>query len=461
MKRWIVGAVVVLFGLLVVGWILGCAFLSATHPVVAFDATELERGLRPMPQGFAWGTATSAHQIEGGTSNDWTRFEALPGRIANGDRSTVASDHWNRMASDVALMKSIHANAYRFSIEWSRLEPIDGSWDETAWAKYGELLRLLRAEGVRPMVTLWHFTLPTWLADRGGVVAPDFPERFGRFAGEAARRFGSDVDLWCTLNEPNVVMYLGYLSGEFPPEKKDPALAGKAFSGMLRAHARAARAIRANDPHAQIGLAVNVADFQPRSRWSLPDWLLTRAATAAYDWAFGDSVQAGRIRLDMPGLLRMDEALPELQGSIDYFGLNYYTRYLVSLSPGAPGFVETEPGPLPKSDMGDEIYPEGLLTALREASRRYGLPIYITENGMADARDDRRAAHLRGHVFAVQKAMAEGIPVRGYFYWSLMDNFEWKKGYGMRFGLFRTDFATQERTPTAGAKAFADLAPVE
>ena len=461
MKRVVSRALIVLVGVLVIGWTLGCLWFPSRYPLTSLDAAELSKGPAPLPKGFVWGTATAAHQIEGGTNNDWTRFEAQPGTIVHGDRSTVAADHWNRMASDVALMKSIRANAYRFSIEWSRLEPVEGTWDEAAWAKYGELLALLKAEGIRPMVTLWHFTLPTWLADRGGVVAVDFPDRFGRFAGEAARRFGGDVDLWCTLNEPNVVMYLGYLTGEFPPAKKDPVLAGKAFAGMLRGHARAAAAIRAADPKAAIGIAANVADFQPASRWRIPDWILSRAATAAYDWAFCDSIMAGRIRISMPGLGRTDEPLPELKGTMDYFGLNYYTRYLVSLAPGAPGLVLTAPGPLPKSDMGDEMYPEGLLTVLRGASRRYGLPIYITENGMADAQDDRRAAHLRSHVLAVQKAMAEGIPVKGYFYWSLMDNFEWRKGYSMRFGLFRTDFATQERTPTSGAAVFASLAPVE
>jgi beta-glucosidase len=460
-KRLVVRLLVVALLVVAVGWFAGCWWFASRNPVPVLTLAEIRKGPTPLPPGFSWGTATSAHQIEGGTNNDWTRFEALPGKIANGDRSAAASDHWNRMASDVALMKSIGANAYRFSVEWSRLEPVEGTWNEEAFLKYKELLSLLKDAGIRPMVTLLHFTLPIWIADRGGVTAPDFPERFGRFSGEVARRFGKDVDLWCTINEPNVVLYLGYLTGDFPPEHQDPALAVKSFAGMLRAHARAAAAIRANDREAQIGVAMNLVHFEPASRWNLVDWTLARAATQAYDWAFGDSIHAGRIRMAMPGLPRMDEPLPELLGTTDYFGVNYYTRQLVSLSLGAPGFVRSGPGKLPTSDMGDEMYPEGLLGVLRGASRRYGLPIYITENGMADAKDDRRAAHLRGHVLAVEKAMSEGIPVRGFFYWSLMDNFEWKKGYGMRFGLFRTDFATQERTPTSGAEVFARLAPSE
>ena len=190
-----------ILGVLVVAWVGACAYLAMTHPRVTFTAEELARPASPLPKGFLWGTATSSHQLEGGNTNDWTRFEAQPGTIERGETSAVSADHWNRMAEDVALMKAIRANAYRFSIEWSRLESREGAWNEEDWARYSELVRLLREAKITPAVTLLHFALPLWMADRGGVTAPDFPERFGRFASEAGRRLGPGVDLWITLNE--------------------------------------------------------------------------------------------------------------------------------------------------------------------------------------------------------------------------------------------------------------------
>ena len=240
-----------------------------THPRVTFTAEELARPAAPLPKGFLWGTATAAHQIEGGNTNDWTRFEAQPGAIERGETSAVSADHWNRMAEDVALMKAIRANAYRFSIEWSRLEPQEGAWNEEAWARYGDLVRQLREAGITPAVTLLHFTLPLWMADRGGVAAPDFPDRFARFAAEAGRRLGPGVDLWITLNEPNVQMYMGYVLGAWPPQKKSPPEAVRAFAGLLRGHAAAAAALRAADPGARIGVANNVMLLEPKSRLML------------------------------------------------------------------------------------------------------------------------------------------------------------------------------------------------
>jgi beta-glucosidase len=450
-------------GLVVLGlaalWLLACGYFSLTAGRERFAASDLARPLPAWPAGFLWGTATAAHQIEGGNRNDWSRFEEQEGRIAHGERSGLAVDHWNRMGEDVALMKDLKANAYRFSVEWSRVEPVEGHWDDAAFARYGELLGMLRAAHITPMVTLLHFTLPQWLADRGGVRASDFPVRFALFAGEAARRLGPEVDLWCVLNEPNVQMYLGYVEGIWPPGHKSPAEAAEAFAGLLRAHALAAQAIRRNDSGAQIGVAQNLILFEPASRLSLPDWLAARGAAFAFDWAFYDSVQAGRIKLSAPGFPTLDEPLPALLGSVDYFGANYYRRDLVRFAPSAPGVVQILPGPGTRNDLGWEIYPEGLLRLLRQAFARYHLPIYVTENGIADARGDARPAYLRSHAYALSRALAEGIPVKGYFHWTLMDNFEWAEGFSPRFGLYRTEANTRNRIPTPGAGAFAELAP--
>jgi beta-glucosidase len=440
-------------------WLLACGYFSLADGREHFSAEDLARPLPAWPAGFLWGTATAAHQVEGGNRNDWSRFEEQEGRIAHGDKSGLAVDHWNRMGEDVALMKDLRANAYRFSIEWSRVEPVEGLWDDAAFARYDELLGLLRESRITPMATLLHFSLPQWLADRGGVRAPDFPARFAHFASEAARRLGPKVDLWCVINEPNVQMYLGYVEGIWPPGHKSPAEAVEAFAGLLRGYALAAQALKRNDPGAQVGVAQNLILFEPASRLSLPDWIAVRGASEAFDWAFYDSIQAERIKLSAPGFPTLDEPLPELRGSTDYFGANYYRRDLIRFAPRAPGAVQILAGPGPRNDLGWELYPEGLLRLLRQAFARYHLPIYVTENGIADARGDARPAYLRSHAYAMARALAEGIPVKGYFHWTLMDNFEWAEGYAPRFGLYRVEANTRNRIPTPGAGAFAQLAP--
>jgi beta-glucosidase len=450
-------------GVVLAAWLGACAYLAITHPRVAFTAEELARPASPLPAGFLWGTATSSHQIEGGNTNDWTRFEAQPGAIESGETSAVAADHWNRMAEDVALMKAIRANAYRFSIEWSRLEPQPDAWNEEAWARYSGLVRQLREAGITPAVTLLHFTLPLWMADRGGVAAPDFPDRFGRFAAEAGRRLGSGVDLWITVNEPFVQTYSAYVRGAWPPQKKSPEEALRAFAGLLRGHAAAAAALRAQDPGAKVGVANNVMLLEPRSRLMLSDWLAASYADQLWNWSFPDAVRDGRARLSIPGA-SLDERIEGLVGSTDFFGINYYFRYYVQLAPAAPERVAVTPGPGVRSELGGsdpvgDSPPEALCALMREAWKRYRLPIYVTEGGIADAAGTMRGPLIRGQVEAIARARAEGIPVDGYFHWSLLDNFEWEKGYRPRFGLYRIDRRTLARAPAGGADVFAALAP--
>ncbi len=403
---------------------------------------------------FLWGTATAAHQVEGGnTGNDWWRWEQQPGRIARGESSGTACDHWNRVDTDLALMRDLGANAYRFSVEWARLEPEPGRYDDAAWTHYADEVAAYRAAGIEPMVTLLHFTLPGWLADRGGVLATDFPERFGRFAGEAAARL-PDVRLWVTINEPNVVMLSGYLEGTFPPGLRDPRRAVAALVAQLRAHGSAAQAVRAALPSAQIGVANHVAAIEPRNRLNPMDRLVVSQSAGLFNWGFQDAVASGRIRLRAVGFPSVDLPAPELLGSTDFFGLNYYTRQVLSFAPSAPSRVVVEPGPGPRTDLGWEIYPDGFEQAIHQAWHRYHLPVYVTENGIADASGMVRPAYLKWHVEAMRGAMADNIPVLGYFHWSLMDNFEWAEGFDPRFGLYRVDYATQERYPTPACDLF-------
>jgi beta-glucosidase len=453
--HWVLGAI----GALILAYFIACIAFDMAEPNVEFADIPENPFTTAMPAEFLWGTATSAHQVEGGNVwNDWARFEAEPGNIRGGMESGLASDHWNRLPEDVALMKTIGANAYRFSIEWSRVEPEEGIWSDEAWTHYQAEVAQLREAGIEPMATLLHFTLPAWMAERGGATAPDFAARFGRFAAEAARRLGSDVDFWCTVNEPNVQMYQGYVEGVWPPAVRDAAQAAKAFAGLLRGHAAAATALRENDPGSQVGAAVNMIVFDPGSRWSLVDWIAAREAGKGFNWAFYDSIEKGRIYFKLAGFPEIDEPLPDLAGSADFVGLNYYRRNMVRFTPDAPGLVTIMPGPGQLSDTGVEIYPEGLLRLMRRAWERYALPIYVTENGVSDSTGVHRPTFVRSHAYAIGRAIDEGIDVRGYFHWSLLDNFEWSEGFGPRFGLYRVDYMTFERHLTPGGEEFARLA---
>jgi beta-glucosidase len=297
------------------------------------------------------------------------------------------------------------------------------------------------------------------MADRGGVTALDFPKRFGRFAAEAARRFGPQVKWWCTVNEPQVQMYNGYVTGYWPPAVKDNALAVRAFAGLLSAHAEAAAALRAQDADAFIGLASNMIWFEPANRWNVLEWFVSNTVADGFNWSFYESIRLGRQRFRLPGFPALDVDAPALKGSIDWLGINYYRRNTVRFSPGSPGMVEIGNGPGTLSDAKVEIFPEGLLGLVREGWKRYRLPIVITEYGVADSTGAHRPDFIRQHAYALQQALREGVDVRGAFHWSLMDNFEWAEGYEWQFGLFRLDRATLARTPAPGAEEFKRLAP--
>lgn len=457
--KWIRRLGWVFCGLAVV-YLAACVCFQRSHPRAVLGPESRTAFASSWPKGFLWGTATAAHQVEGGNAfNDWARFERLPGKIAHGDTSGTAAGQWDKVAGDIALMRELGSNSYRFSLEWSRLEPAEGVWNEAAWQHYADEVSQLRAAGQEPVVTLLHFTLPVWLADRGGATAPDFPERFGRFAAEAARRLGPQVRWWCTVNEPQVQMYQGYVIGVWPPGVKNNALAVRAFEGLLRAHGAAAIALRKGDPDAYIGLASNMVYFEPANRWNLLEQIVTHVVSNGFNWSFYESINEGRLLFRMPGFPSLDTPAPELKGTIDWVGINYYRRNLVRFAPGAPGMVDISAGPGTLSDAKVEIYPEGLLALLREGWKRYHLPIVITENGVADSAGVHRPMFVREHAYAAKQAIAEGVDMRGFFHWTLMDNFEWAEGYGWRFGLYRLDRATLARTRAAGWEEFRRLAP--
>ncbi|MFP2928937.1 glycoside hydrolase family 1 protein [Pyxidicoccus sp. 3LG] len=448
--------------------------LAACSDRPSFDAEDIRRATlgAGLPQGFMLGTATASHQIEGGTTNDWTAWEqgAFPdGQPHIKDRSVSgdAAGSWERSEVDVGLMRSLGANAYRFSLEWSRLQPAPGTWDEAALARYREQVQALRARGITPLVTLYHFTLPPWISDAGGWENPATLDAFEAYASRLAEALGGEVDWWCTVNEPNVLAVFGYLDGVWPPGKKDAKAMATALSHLIEAHARAARQLRTldtvdadGDGHAtRVGLAHHVRVFQPATG-STADITAAGLTDAFFNESVPHALRTGRIRLSVPAQVSIDREVAGLQGSSDYLGINYYTRDYIRQDFGEASLSnQYVPDGRPVNDLGWDLYPEGLYLFLRRF-RDLGVPLIVTENGMADGPGNRRPDYLRSHVYAVEQAVKEGVDVRGYFHWSLMDNFEWAEGYEPRFGLFRVDFSSPEKTraPTPAVETFQDIA---
>jgi beta-glucosidase len=429
---------------------------------------------RALPSGFLLGTATSAHQIEGGNRfNDWWDWEhsAFPdGRphILEGETSELAALSWGRFSSvDLPLMKQLGVNAYRFSVEWSRLEPTPEAWDANAAEAYRAFAADLRQNGIQPMVTLHHFTLPRWVAEKGGFENREILDDFARFTARVAGLLGAEVDLWCTVNEPNVFAFNGYIDGSWPPGKRDTALAAEVLANVLEAHAVAAQQLRANDTAdadgdgkpVLAGIAHHLRVFQPASP-SVLDVAITGLSDDFFNEATVRALSTGRFKVSVPGTVDIDREVPGLQGASDFLGVNYYTRDHIRADLGSEELsIQYVPEARPKNDLGWDIYPEGLSLFL-ERLAPLGLPLYITENGIADAAGDLRPDFLRAHLHAVERATLEGIDVRGYFHWSLMDNFEWAEGYRASFGLFRVDRSQPDlpRLRTDAVDAFREIA---
>jgi beta-glucosidase len=376
---------------------------------------------------FLLGVATSSHQVDGGEPpNDWTLWERA-GRTR--DRSGAAADHWGKFREDVALFASLGANAYRFSLEWSRLEPDPGRYDAAAFDHYRAMLEACRDFGIAPMVTLTHFTLPAWLARDGGWEGAAAVPRFAALARRVAAELRG-VPFWCTVNEPNVLALMGYVVGDWPPGANSAVRAARVLAAEMRGHREAYRAIKHAQPGALVGIAHNLVDFRPAR-----DTPGDRAAAAMASWLFNHyPIRAA--------------------GDQDFIGVNYYApRWASARRPFAPAV--TDAAHPAATDMGWPVVPEGMRSVLLSL-RQYRRPILVTENGIATDNEAARGDYIRRHRAALEGARAEGADVRGYFYWSGLDNFEWVEGYRPHFGLVAVDRNTLRRTVKAGAEAFTE-----
>jgi len=412
---------------------------------------------------FLWGAATSAHQIEGGNDrNDWWDWEGLPGKIRNGDRSGAACLGWQRYEEDLDLLKSLGLDAYRFSLEWSRIEPEPGRYDDAALEHYRRVLLACRARGITPMVTLHHFTNPRWFSALGGWEENGNLAHFVRYARLAGERYGDLVDLWITINEPEVLALHAYADGTWPPGVQDRSRTLVVIANLLEAHALGSAALRESDrvdadgdgAAARIGVAKHWALLEPLRPWLPLEHLSVWIQHHVFNVAVVRALCGGPIDLSIPGARPVRRRVDALQGSSDFLGVNYYTRWMVQMfrdeaRVARPGAVV--------SDLGWEFYPEGLERALVSCAA-FGLPLYVTENGIADAGDRLRPAFIRESLAALDRARGRGADVRGYLHWSLLDNFEWDDGYSGRFGLCAVAFdkADRPRTPRPSAQVYAE-----
>jgi len=413
------------------------------------------------PDGFLWGAATSAHQNEGDNrNNDFWAWEHIPGHVADQTTSGSACDWWLRAEEDFDRAASLHLNALRIGVEWSRIEPEPGNWDSGAIDRYREMLKALHSRNISPMITLHHFTNPLWLRDKGGWTNAQAAEFFARYAKRVAASLGDLCRMWCTINEPNVYAAYAYLLGSWPPGETNIQKSFVATRHLTYAHAAAYHAIKEIQPHAQIGLVQHMADFHPSNARSWPNRWVTGIRSTIFNWRIVEAVLEGRLKFPL-GLGKLRE---NLYKSNDYLGLNYYGRHLVKFNPRSLATLFAEEAqaaaevawPEPWTDR--EIYPEGIYHFIRNIHKRYRIPVYVTENGMADADDTIRPGYILTHLAAVWRALAEGADVRGYYYWTLVDNYEWTEGWTTRFGLVSLNPQTQKRSILRSAELFSEIA---
>jgi beta-glucosidase len=411
-----------------------------------------------LTESFLWGVATSAYQVEGAAANDWTEWERAGRLKAPGDHCGEASGHRRRWREDLDLLPSLAANAYRYSVEWSRIEPRPGEFDADALGFEAQRARRLERLGVEPVVTLHHYTHPLWFWREGGWENRKSVAWFGRFADRVAEALPR-VRRWVTLNEPVVFMLGGYLAGEIPPGYRSFSRSAAALENLLRAHAEAAARLKARHAGARVLVAHNMLDFAPDRPASRLDGRLVAEAEALYNRALVEALATGRVRWAFPGEGRTEFAIPELPASIDDLGVNYYSRVHLRFRglPGRAGeFFYRDPRGRGLTQTGWEIHPEGLERVLRVAAE-CGRPILITENGIATGDDRVRRDFLREHALVLAHARRTGLPVEGYFHWSLLDNFEWLEGLRPRFGLYEVDYFTFARRRRPSADLFAEL----
>ena len=372
------------------------------------------------PKNFLWGSSTSAYQVEGGIENcDWTKIYP----------AGKACDHYNRYEQDFDLAKSFHQNAHRFSIEWSRIEPKQGKFNQKEIEHYRNVLLALKKRNIKSVVTLWHWTNPVWFAEKGGWANKKSVDYFEQYVKIIVKELGYLIDFWVTLNEPMVCIGKGYVNGNFPPFRKNIFKAKKVFNNLVKAHQKSYKIIHAKYPEAKVSVAQLINYFEPARKWCFLEIFFAKIFHYIWNHYF----------------------LEKIKNEIDYIGVDYYFYNRIIFY---PPFIKNVSKKV--SDNGWEIHPQGIYYVLKYLAQ-FQKPIYILENGVADPEDKFRKDFIKDHLFWVHKAIQEGINVKGYFHWTLLDNFEWDKGFKSKFGLVEVQRKTMERKPRPSAYYYAQI----
>jgi beta-glucosidase len=409
------------------------------------------------PRGFLWGTATASHQVEGNNkNNNFWAWEQEPGRIINGHKSGLACDWWGgRWREDFDRIIESGQNAHRFSVEWSRIQPTPDRWDEDALDHYREMLQRLHASDITPMVTLHHFCDPLWISEIGGWENEKVVGYFETYVNKVVEALSEYANLWITINEPNVLVVYAYLFGIFPPGKKDIRTLGKVYTNLLRAHSAAYHSIHNIQPTARVGFTINYRSTKPAYKWNPLDRYLVRLTDSSFNNAFPRAVHTGILKL-----LLFRKRIPEAKGTQDFLGLNYFTREFVAFSLLQPGNVFIRQFFSHEAELSTTGFianePEGMFEALKWGLQ-FKVPIIITENGIEDEDDSIRPSYLIQHLHQIWRGINFNWPVKGYFHWTLVDNFEWERGWTQRFGLWELDTETQGRRKRPSADLFSSI----
>jgi len=399
------------------------------------EAPMVPEGIYDFPTDFLWGTSTSAYQVEGGIKNDWSEWEVSEKRLAElgkkgEDKKDFicgqAVDHYKRYEEDLDLAKNLNNNAIRIGLEWARIQPKKDTWDVTAINHYREVLNRAHAKGLKTVVTLWHWTNPIWLTNEKGWEDKKVQEYFGNYVDFVIEELGSEVDYWVTLNEPILAANYGFMTGCFPPKKRNIFKFIKVSRNLIAAHKLAYQRIHKHFPRARVSITNLSNCFLPNKKALPMDILFSKLV----EWVGHDMF------------------FDRCKKHIDFVGVDYYRKIYISF---IPPFMRSKSDYL--TDMGWEMYPEGIYVLLKKFSK-YKKPIIILENGLADANDKYRANFLIEHLYYIHKAIKEGVDVQGYFHWSLLDNFEWDKGYYPKFGLYEVDRKTFERKERPSAEVY-------
>ncbi|MFQ3574392.1 MAG: family 1 glycosylhydrolase [Thermodesulfovibrionales bacterium] len=400
---------------------------------------------------FLWGVATSAFQLEGSPHADWSSWDDL--LCVRPD----ITNHYNCYKDDLQLLNDLGVNAYRFSVEWSRIQPRENTWDNSSLEHYKDIVSILVDNNITPMLTIHHFTHPLWFIKKYPWHEDSSIERFLIFTERVVKTL-NNVKYWITFNEPYVLFLGGYIEGCMPPGIKDVRLAVKALRNILVCHSKAYEIIHSYISDANVSVAHNMAAFTPWHRYNPLDKLLSNLAKRFYNNSLIDAFKTGILRIKFPFSNEIIQEVP-VKDKLDFFGLNYYTRMHLRFNPFKRMCVEIRHRDiegLGLTDLGWEIHPKGLEKVIRSAST-IGVPIIITENGIATKSSQKKIIYMKRHLDVVERCIKKGYDIRGYFYWSLIDNYEWLQGLDARFGLYTVDFKTLKRQPTSAAKYYSYL----